>query len=164
MRSGKLGHGRPESPKPARLLQELLDVYIFVDVSPGCEQHQSLFAPRREVCAVPIAGELPGAREETPEQGNPVDVRGRKLIPQLRVSESQVSQLVSDDERQGVLVLFVSVAEQLAVDNHKVVPEGGRGERVEGSVARHQIYLRNSWQAQPACEVFLHRVNVGKLT
>jgi hypothetical protein len=65
MRLGKLGHDRPEAAEPARLFQEVPDVNLFVDVSSGSEQHQSLFAPRCQVRAVPVAGELPGSREET---------------------------------------------------------------------------------------------------
>src|ERR671912_1468531 len=96
---GKLGNGWPEPPDPPPLLQELLDVHFFVDVSSGSQQYQSLLALRRQVCAVAVAGELPGSREELPEQGNPIDVGGRKLIPQPRMAEAQVAQFVSDDER-----------------------------------------------------------------
>src|SRR5215211_623257 len=113
MRLGKLGDGRPETPEPPRLLQELLDVHFFVDVSPGSQQHQSLLALRRQVCAVAVAGELPGSREELPAQGNPIDVGGGKLIPQPRMPKPQVSQFVPNDESQRLLVLFVGVAKQL---------------------------------------------------
>src|SRR5918995_3797405 len=121
MRLGKLGYDRPETTEPPRLLQELPDVNLFIDVSPGGEQHQPLFAPRGQKRAVPVAGELPGSREETPEQGNPIHVRSRKLVPQPRVPEPQVPQFVSDDESQRLLVLLVGVAEQLAVDHNEVV-------------------------------------------
>src|ERR671913_2418654 len=121
MRLGKLGNDRPEPSEPLRLLQELPDVYFFVDVSLGSEQHQPLFAPRRQVCAMSVAGELPGSREETPEQGNPIDVGSRKLIPQPRVPKPQVPQFMPNDESQRLLVLLVGVAEELAVDPHEVV-------------------------------------------
>src|SRR5215216_6168499 len=107
MRLGKLGHDRPEPLEPPRLLQELPDVHFFVDVSPSSEQHQSLFALWRQVCTVAVAGELSGPREEPPEQGNPIDVRSRKLVPQPRVPKPQMSQFVPDDERQRPLVLLV---------------------------------------------------------
>src|SRR5829696_6111266 len=87
---GKLGDGRPETSEPARLLQELIDVDFLVDVPSGGEQHQSYLALRRQVGAVPVAGELPGSREETPEQGNPIDVGGGKLVPEPRVPEPKV--------------------------------------------------------------------------
>src|SRR5829696_3632645 len=74
MRLGKLGYDRPEPPELACLLQELIDVHFLVDVASGGEQHQSLFASRRQERAVPVAGELPGSREEPPQQGNPIDV------------------------------------------------------------------------------------------
>src|ERR671910_2845978 len=102
MRLGKLGHCRPESTEPPRLLQELIDVHFFVYVASGGEQQQSFLAPRDQEGAVTVAGELPGPREETPEQGNPIDVGSGKLVPQPRVPEAQVPQLVPDDERQGV--------------------------------------------------------------
>jgi hypothetical protein len=84
---------------------------------------------------VPVARELPSSREKTSEQGNPIDVGGGKLVLQPRVPEPQVSQFVSDDESQRLLVLLVGVAEQLAVDHHEIVAEGGRGEGIEGTVA-----------------------------
>src|SRR5215204_1640082 len=108
---GKLGDGRPETSEPARLLQELIDVDFLVDVPSGGEQHQSYLALRRQVGAVPVAGELPGSREETPQQGNPIDVGGRKLVPETRVPEPKVPQFVPNDERQSVLVLLVGIAE-----------------------------------------------------
>ena len=94
MRLRKLGNDRPEPSEPLRLLQELPDVHFFVDVSPGSKQHQSLFAPRRQVCAMSVAGILPGSREESLQQGHPVDISRRKLIPQPRMPETQVPQLV----------------------------------------------------------------------
>src|SRR5215212_9750796 len=99
MRLGKLGNDRPEPLESLRLLQELPDVHVFVDISPGSEQYQSLLALRRQVCAVSVAGKLPGSREEAPEQGNPIDVSRRKLIAEPRMLETQVPQFVSDDER-----------------------------------------------------------------
>jgi hypothetical protein len=39
---GKLGDDRPEPPELLCLLQELPDVHLFVDVSSGRQQHQSL--------------------------------------------------------------------------------------------------------------------------
>src|SRR5918993_1271921 len=107
MRLGKLGNHRPEPSEPQRLLQELPDVHIFVDISPGSEQYQSLLALRRQVYAVAVAGKLSGSREEAPEQGNPVDVSGRKLIPEPRMPKPQVPEFVSDYERQRIPVLFV---------------------------------------------------------
>src|SRR5215213_10094537 len=101
MRLGKLGDGWPETPERLCLLQELIDVHFFVDVASGGEQHQSFLAPRRQVRAVPVAGELPGSREETPEQGNPIDVGGGKLVPEPKVPKAKVPQLVPEDERQG---------------------------------------------------------------
>jgi hypothetical protein len=70
---------------------------------------------------------------------------------------------VSDDERQGVLVPLVGVAEQLAVDHHEVVAEGWCGERIQGAVTRHQVNLRVPSQVQPAREVIFHGVDVGEL-
>src|ERR687897_965167 len=104
MRLGKLGDGRPETTELLCLLQELPDVDLFIDVSPGGEQHQSFLPPRRQVRPVPVAGELPGSREETPQQGNTIDVGDRKLVPEPRVPEPQVPQLVPDDESQRLLV------------------------------------------------------------
>src|SRR3712207_984480 len=100
MRLGKLGHRRPETTELACLLQELMDVHFLVDVPSGGEQDQSFLAPRRQVRAMPVAGVLPCPREESPQQRNPIDVSGRKLVPEPRVPEAQVPQLVTDDERQ----------------------------------------------------------------
>ena len=55
---------------------------------------------------MPVAGELPGPSEEIPEQGNPIDVGSRKLVPEPSVPEPQVSKFVPDDERQRLLVSF----------------------------------------------------------
>ena len=52
---GMLGHDRPEPPESPSLLQQLLDIHLLVDVSSGCQQHQSLLALRRQVSAVPAA-------------------------------------------------------------------------------------------------------------
>src|SRR5829696_1295824 len=70
----KLGHDRPEPSESVRLLQELLGVHLLIDVSTGSEQHQSFRALGRDVRAVSVAGELPGPREESPKQWNPIDV------------------------------------------------------------------------------------------
>ena len=88
MRLGKLGNHRPEPSEPLRLLQEFPDIHVFVDISPGSEQYQSLLTLRRQVCAVPVAGKLPGSREEALEQGNPIDVSGGKLIPEPRMPQT----------------------------------------------------------------------------
>jgi hypothetical protein len=75
----------------------------------------------------------------------------------------QVSQFVPDDERQRLLVLFVGVAKQLAVDHHEIVAEGRCCEGVQGTVAGHQVDLGIPSQAQLAGEVLLDGVDVGEL-
>src|SRR5918997_2675691 len=143
----KLGNGRPEPSESVRLLQQLFGLHLLIDVSTGSEQHQSFLALGRDVRTVPIAGEFPSPREELSKQWNPIDVRGRKLVPQPRMPKPQVSQLVADNERQGVLVLLVGVAEQLAVDHDEIVAKGRSGECVEFPVARNHVDLRVPFQA-----------------